>query len=87
MSKFRIALLVFKYFIQVKGGKIMASKWRTIFKSLAHALVGGGLAAGLAWLAGNVPAITAGMDSGTAAIVGSVISSLASAFSEKPNKA
>lgn len=58
------------------------AKYKVLLKSLLHALIGGAAA----WALAHAGDLTAGLDPLTGAIIGSVISSIASAFSKQPNK-
>jgi len=55
------------------------SRWQILLETLLHLVVGAGAAAGAAYL--KVP----GVDPITAAVVGSALSSLGSAFVKPPN--
>ena len=63
----------------IEEGKV---DYKTLLKSLMHCVIGGVAA----WALAHLGVLTAHLDPITGAVIGSVISSLASAFSKQPNK-
>jgi hypothetical protein len=55
-------------------------------KTLLHAAGGAIAAAGLAWISSNMPTLVAHLNPATGAIIGSVVSSVISAYMKQPYK-